>query len=629
MMSMPSSMTNDRSNDEAALTKQLDVLVVDSGAIIKGYGMNWHKIAKKFVTIEEVVAEIRDSKSRDLLLKLPYELEIISPSESAMKAVGDFARKSGDFANLSLTDLKVLALSYSLEVECNNGGKYLRSEPIKKSLDKTTSSNINKNAPEVKDANSTGSEPIIVGKTLPITKPVAVTESVDADADADAIQQEEDECYEENDDYYSDEDDYENDNEDDYNAEKDNETHFWGRKVRLEEPQKNIDLDNVTTDDFPELSLGGKEEKTALTVTISVASKWANIATIAKAEDDDVISFARREKPIEEKLMDKSSVYNAVDHFSGNGTNPELAFLLKEEARVDALKEAAVANELKNIARAGEDYDKKFVTTQSRIIGGGNSGGNSSQAMERAREEDDGEGWIGVSNIKECQVTGKNMLGSQSTIFGTSDITNNNTKSKSKGSKKKKGNSKPFVNNSPIGCVTTDFTMQNVMMQMNMRVISVDGMIIRNIRHWVMRCMACYTTHTDMNRIFCSRCGVDHMSRVACSIDANTGELRLHLSSKYKVSKRGKQYSMPAPGKQGRFQGELLTREDQLMGGIWRQKVVKMQKDVRSAFGQDVTSDVGLQVNKSQHIRPGLGRPNPNADKGRERRGASKKKPGK
>jgi len=119
------------------------------------------------------------------------------------------------------------------------------------------------------------------------------------------------------------------------------------------------------------------------------------------------------------------------------------------------------------------------------------------------------------------------------------------------------------------------------------------------------------------------------MSRVACSVDASTGQLRLHLKKGYTVSKRGKVYSMPAPGKQGRFEGELLTREDQLMSGIWRQKLVKMQKDVRSAFGQDVTADVGLHINKSQHIRPGLGRPNPNADKGRERRGkakASKKK---
>ena len=115
------------------------------------------------------------------------------------------------------------------------------------------------------------------------------------------------------------------------------------------------------------------------------------------------------------------------------------------------------------------------------------------------------------------------------------------------------------------------------------------------------------------------------MSRVACSVDSKTGELRLHLKKGYKPNRRGKQHSLPLPGKQGRFQGELLLREDQLMTGIWRQKVVKMQKDVKSAFGHDVTGDVGVHVNKSQAIKVGLGRFNPNADKGRERRGAKKK----
>lgn len=59
--------------------------------------------------------------------------------------------------------------------------------------------------------------------------------------------------------------------------------------------------------------------------------------------------------------------------------------------------------------------------------------------------------------------------------------------------------------------------------------------------------------------------------------------------------------------------------------GIWRQKVVKIRKDIRSSFGEDVVSDVGLHLNKSQNIKIGLGQRNPNATKGRERRGKSKK----
>jgi RNA-binding protein NOB1 len=116
------------------------------------------------------------------------------------------------------------------------------------------------------------------------------------------------------------------------------------------------------------------------------------------------------------------------------------------------------------------------------------------------------------------------------------------------------------------------------------------------------------------------------MSRVACSIDATTGQLKLHLRSNYVVSTKGTKYSLPKPGKQGRYEGELLLREDQLLSGIWRQKCVKIRKDIRSVFGEDVTSDLGMHINKSDSLKIGLGKHNPNAAKGRERRGKSNRK---
>ena len=50
-----------------------------------------------------------------------------------------------------------------------------------------------------------------------------------------------------------------------------------------------------------------------------------------------------------------------------------------------------------------------------------------------------------------------------------------------------------------------------------------------------------------------------------------------------------------------------------------------MRRDIASAFGEDVTSAVGLHLNKGQEIYVGLGSRNPNAVKGRERRGQKKK----
>lgn len=103
-------------------------VVLDSGGIIKGQTQTYHKLGAKFWTISEVLAEVRDMKARERLELLPVDLEIRTPSERAMHAVASFARQTGDFAALSLVDLKVMALCYDLEVE-NNGPQFLRETP--------------------------------------------------------------------------------------------------------------------------------------------------------------------------------------------------------------------------------------------------------------------------------------------------------------------------------------------------------------------------------------------------------------------------------------------------------------------------------------------------------------------
>lgn len=107
-------------------------------------------------------------------------------------------------------------------------------------------------------------------------------------------------------------------------------------------------------------------------------------------------------------------------------------------------------------------------------------------------------------------------------------------------------------------------------------------MFVRSARQWVLRCVGCHTVHTrDLNRLFCSQCGLSQLSRIAASVDARTGTLRLHLKANYRIDTRGTKFSLPAPGKQNRFDGELLLREDQLLTGIWRQKTVKYNKNVQ------------------------------------------------
>lgn len=56
-----------------------------------------------------------------------------SPSESRLAcfSVTEFSKKTGDYPSLSATDIKVLALTYQLELE-NVGLQHLKTEPAVK-----------------------------------------------------------------------------------------------------------------------------------------------------------------------------------------------------------------------------------------------------------------------------------------------------------------------------------------------------------------------------------------------------------------------------------------------------------------------------------------------------------------
>ena len=67
-------------------SKPLEYLVLDAGALIRGHGLTLYHKAKKIVTVPDVLAEIKDSKSRELLQRLPFEIEERMPSQSSINA---------------------------------------------------------------------------------------------------------------------------------------------------------------------------------------------------------------------------------------------------------------------------------------------------------------------------------------------------------------------------------------------------------------------------------------------------------------------------------------------------------------------------------------------------------------
>ncbi|XP_016174546.1 uncharacterized protein LOC107617322 [Arachis ipaensis] len=105
----------------------VSVAVVDANAIIDG-GEKLHSLADKFVSVPEVMEEIRDPVSRHKLSFLPFTIDTMEPTPEAINKVVKFARATGDLQTLSDVDLKLIALTYTLEAQIH-GTQNLRESP--------------------------------------------------------------------------------------------------------------------------------------------------------------------------------------------------------------------------------------------------------------------------------------------------------------------------------------------------------------------------------------------------------------------------------------------------------------------------------------------------------------------
>nr|CCA19989.1 RNAbinding protein NOB1 putative [Albugo laibachii Nc14]CCA23297.1 RNAbinding protein NOB1 putative [Albugo laibachii Nc14] len=431
---------------------KLTHLVVDSGVIIKR--TNLTPLAENFWTITDVLEEIRDQNARKYLHSLPFEIKTREPTPEAMQAVICFARKTGDFAHLSRTDLRLMALTYMLESE-TRGVSHLNTEP-------RPSQTI------VRDANGKCAQP----RTEPckyFNTPIGCK---------------------------------------------------YGDQCLFEHTE------------------------TTVSAKVDIPCRFFN--TPEGCQNGDKCHFVHEES--------------------------------EESAEVDTQMSQNVV-----IPKVSES-----TLIKSRILG------SSAPVTNEGGGEDDGKNWINLANCKHFTVS----------PFGNGQDFET-----------------PNGSTSQVACITTDFSMQNVMLQMGLKLISTDGMLIRRVKQWIFRCFACFATTFEMERLFCPKCGNNTLERVAFSVDKN-GEIKYYLRSNRAVSLMGTKYSLPNP--KGGRQGDLLLREDQLLIGMWGQRQRQHRKQKQSAFGHHVAQELGVEAERAASLQVGYGRMNPNAQRGRERRGKKK-----
>ena len=129
----------------------------------------------------------------------------------------------------------------------------------------------------------------------------------------------------------------------------------------------------------------------------------------------------------------------------------------------------------------------------------------------------DSDGWITPSNVK------KHKAKNQNTIAPTVE---------------------PKI--MQVATITNDFAMQNVLLQMNLNLLSPALQRIRHLKTYILRCHACFQLTKDMSKQFCPKCGKPTLLRAACTTGQN-GEFKVHLKKNMQWNTRGDRYSIPKP----------------------------------------------------------------------------------
>jgi len=279
---------------------------------------------------------------------------------------------------------------------------------------------------------------------------------------------------------------------------------------------------------------------------------------------------------------------------------PAVPVVEKDPVSDDPVSEDPVSKDEKNEKQEAEDPSqsspvRKVQQASSHILSGPATSGVSSFGGD----DDDGIGWEGPG-LEEGPALDQETAPSPSL-------------------------EKSPLEKSPLtACLTADFAMQNVLLRLGLRPLSLDGRHVRKERRFVQRCGACFQVQAT-EKLFCGRCGSDALRKESTLSDGRLREPR--VASRMP---RGVKYAVPKPS---RFEGGLLLREDQLLTGIWRQKAqrAKAQTKETSVFGPQIVDDFNNLLSSEQQasvprLTVGIGRnKNPNAQKGRERRGAKKK----
>lgn len=161
-------------------------------------------------------------------------------------------------------------------------------------------------------------------------------------------------------------------------------------------------------------------------------------------------------------------------------------------------------------------------------------------------DDEDEDGWITPSNLKKHQQKDQQAAPEQ-----------------------------PIQRVLQVALLTSDYAMQNVLLRINLNLVSPSLARITRVKTWVLRCHGCFQITRQMDKQFCPKCGQPTLTRVSCSTD-QSGNFQVHLKKNFQWNNRGNVYSVPKPTHgtaNGKYKGQgggkngwgrdLILAEDQ------------------------------------------------------------------
>ncbi|XP_058082531.1 RNA-binding NOB1-like protein [Magnolia sinica] len=534
--------------DSCKSSKGVAVAVVDANAIIQG-GEKLASCADKFVSVREVLEEVRDPVSRRRLDFLPFTVETMEPSPDALKKVINFAKATGDLQTLSDVDLKLIALTYMLEAQFH-GTNHLRDSPPSlhmvnvKRLPEKEMPGWGSNVPNLaewealeNDASSDlGSSRILPLKDLSLNVPMDGQSGSgnvipETGGDAEAENQE-------------------------------GGDHGFSNTRRFIHPKKEIKIEGkkMVADGIDASQGEAAADDSDWMPAVSRSTHRRYIRRKARRESAEALE---KLEPDEVASTDAEITENAA------GSVPEESKSEQTEAFLhESSKGMQAANWISKdeAAEVGIDGDDNLST----ILKNMRLEEESSELLKDDQEVAEVEPYDSVMDQKSLDnedVVAENRVEISGEGLDHLEISSQTDESIDTSQVDDNGSEQSWMlrslSDSSVACVTSDFAMQNVILQIGLRLLAPGGMQIRQLHRWILKCHACNRVTAEIGRIFCPKCGNGGTLR---KVSVTVGENGVVLAARRpRITLRGTKFSLPLPqGGREAITKNLILREDQL-----------------------------------------------------------------